>query len=85
MINAAMMENFCTATIPDRSRRSFDLEILRLADGSIIRVAVEVVAGTGARPCLVVIAGVHGDEVEGFWRWPISENLFNQMRCGADS
>ena len=53
------------AQLPDGSRRAFDLEVARLADGSSLAVPVNVVAGRGSTPCLVAVAGVHGDEADG--------------------
>jgi hypothetical protein len=50
---------------PDGTRRQFSLSIARLGDGSLLTVPVHVLAGTGAGPCLAVVAGVHGDEAEG--------------------
>jgi predicted deacylase len=53
------------AKLPDGSRHAFDLEVAPLADGRSLSVPVQVLAGTGARPVFVAMAGVHGDEPEG--------------------
>jgi len=48
--------------IPDGVRRAYSLRVVRLADGSVVSIPVNVVAGLSARPCLVAVAGIHGDE-----------------------
>lgn len=53
------------AGLADGSRHAFDLTIVPLGDGSVLRVPVKVIAGRGARPHLLAIAGIHGDEPEG--------------------
>jgi predicted deacylase len=53
------------AGLPDGSRSAFDLEIVPLADGSMLRLPVNILAGKGVRPCLVLVAGIHGDEPDG--------------------
>ena len=51
--------------LEDVSRHSFDLEVASLADGSMLRIPVDVIAGRGLRPRVVLVAGIHGDESEG--------------------
>jgi predicted deacylase len=41
------------------------LNVVALGDGSMLRVPVKVVAGHGADPCLVAVAGIHGNEADG--------------------
>ena len=62
---AASAPRFNPAEVPDKSRKGFSLHVARLGDGSILRVAVNVVAGEGPRPCLALVAGIHGDEYDG--------------------
>ena len=52
------------ATAPG-SRQSFDLATVREADGRVVVVPVEIVAGAHPGPRLVCAAGIHGDEIEG--------------------
>ncbi|MSO93766.1 MAG: hypothetical protein EXQ86_10250 [Rhodospirillales bacterium] len=56
---------FNPSDVPDGTRKGFSLHVARLADGSVLRVAVNVVAGSGHHPCLALIAGIHGDEYDG--------------------
>jgi predicted deacylase len=51
--------------VPDRTRAMFDLVAFERADGGPATVPVHVIAGTGAHPRLVAIAGIHGDEPDG--------------------
>jgi predicted deacylase len=51
--------------VPDRTRAVFDLVAFERADGGPSTVPVHVIAGTGAHPRLVAIAGIHGDEPDG--------------------
>jgi len=60
-----MSEKLNLAELPYRSRHSLDLDVVRLADGTPLRLPVNVVVGAGQGPCLVLVAGVHGDESEG--------------------
>lgn len=62
---AQLVTQISARDVPDRTRISFSLSVVRLGDGSILSVPVHVLAGTGARPCIAVVAGVHGDEAEG--------------------
>lgn len=65
MMGALAVDELDLAALPDRSRHAFDLEVVSLGDGSTLRIPVNVIAGKGARPCLVAVAGIHGDEVDG--------------------
>jgi predicted deacylase len=51
--------------LPDLSRHAFKLNVVVMADGSVLQIPVNVVAGNGVSPCFVVVAGIHGDEMEG--------------------
>lgn len=56
---------FNPSEVPDGTRKGFSLHVARLGDGSVLRVAVNVVAGKGPKPCLALVAGIHGDEYDG--------------------
>src|SRR5438094_500240 len=60
-----MSSDFDLTKIIERSRRTYDLEIVGLGDGSTLRVPVNVLFGAKSGPCLVLVAGIHGDEAEG--------------------
>jgi uncharacterized protein len=62
-VNIAMMDS--PLDVPDLTRRSIDLDVTPLGDGSVLRLPVNVIAGRGDRPRLVVVAGIHGDEHDG--------------------
>jgi predicted deacylase len=49
----------------EKGRRSYDLDIVGLGDGSTLKVPVSVLVGAAPGPCLVLVAGIHGDEGEG--------------------
>jgi predicted deacylase len=51
--------------VPDLTRRAIDLDVTLLGDGSVLRVPINIVAGKGDHPCLVAVAGIHGDEYDG--------------------
>jgi predicted deacylase len=51
--------------VPDLTRRAIDLDVILLGDGSVLRVPINIVAGKGHHPCLVAVAGIHGDEYDG--------------------
>jgi len=51
--------------VTDGTRSTFDLIAFDRTDGGPCIVPVDVLAGKGARPRLVVIAGIHGDEPDG--------------------
>ena len=53
------------ATLPRCSRHAIDLDVVRLGDGTMLTLPVNVLVGNDAGPCLVLVAGVHGDESEG--------------------
>src|SRR5215469_6912348 len=53
------------ADLPSRSRHSVDLDVTRLADGTVLRLPLNVVVGRAEGPYLTLVAGVHGDESEG--------------------
>ena len=53
------------AGLADGTRHEFALEVVALGDGGELRLPVKVLAGRGARPVFVVVAGIHGDEAEG--------------------
>jgi predicted deacylase len=59
------MESFDLDRLRPGSRGSFELPVMRLPDGSDLRLPVLAAAGTSAGPVLAVLAGVHGDEYEG--------------------
>lgn len=50
---------------PDLSRASTVLELPTLADGSMLHVPLQILAGSERHPCVVLIAAVHGDGAEG--------------------
>jgi N-alpha-acetyl-L-2,4-diaminobutyrate deacetylase len=60
-----MSEPLNLGELPHRSRHGLDLDVVRLADGTPLRLPVNVVVGAGPGPCLALVAGVHGDESEG--------------------
>jgi len=64
-MTAEIVDRIKVRELPDGTRRLFSLSVARLGDGSLLGVPVHVLAGTGAEPCLAVVAGVHGDEAEG--------------------
>jgi predicted deacylase len=51
--------------IPDVCDVRYDLDVTGLGDGTRLRVPVRVLAGVGTRPCVVVVAGIHGNEADG--------------------
>lgn len=51
--------------LPERSHRSFDLMAFDRPDGSPCSIPVHVLTGSGRRPRIVAIAGIHGDEPDG--------------------
>jgi predicted deacylase len=59
------MELFDLDRLRPGSRGSFELPVMRLPDGSDLRLPVLAAAGADDGPVLVVLAGVHGDEYEG--------------------
>ena len=60
-----MSEQLNLAELPRQSRHSLDLDVARLADGTPLRLPVNIVVGRADGPCLVLVAGIHGDESEG--------------------
>ncbi len=60
-----LVDKIDLSAIKDETKRAFSLSIAALADGSSVRLPVNVVAGRGDRPRLAVVAGIHGDEGEG--------------------
>jgi N-alpha-acetyl-L-2,4-diaminobutyrate deacetylase len=60
-----MSEQINLAELPRQSRHSLDLDVARLADGTPLRLPVNIVVGKADGPCLALVAGVHGDESEG--------------------
>jgi predicted deacylase len=60
-----MSEQLNLAELPSRSRHCLDLDVAQLADGTPLRLPVNIVVGRAAGPCLVLVAGVNGDESEG--------------------
>ncbi len=60
-----MTERIDAGNVPDHTRVVIGLEVAPLADGSMLRVPVHVLAGRGRKPCLLAAAGIHGDEAEG--------------------
>jgi predicted deacylase len=60
--------------LPARSRASFDFAVAPLASGASVTVPIEVLVGAAARPRVVAVAGIHGDEAAGvlalldFWQ-----------------
>jgi predicted deacylase len=59
------MEPFDLDRLRPGSRGSFELPVMRLPDGSDLRLPVLAAAGASNGPVLAVLAGVHGDEYEG--------------------
>jgi hypothetical protein len=53
------------ARIADGCDVHYDLDVTGLGDGTRLRVPVRVLAGAGTRPCVVVVAGIHGNEADG--------------------
>ena len=53
------------AGLADGTQHKLSLEVVALGDGAELRLPVKVLAGRGARPVFVLIAGIHGDEAEG--------------------
>ena len=51
--------------IPDGVDVRYDLDVSALGDGAQLRVPVRVLAGAGSRPCVAVVAGIHGNEADG--------------------
>jgi predicted deacylase len=60
-----MSEQPILAGLPRRSRHSIDLDVTRLAEGTVLRLPINIVVGNAEGPCLALVAGVHGDECEG--------------------
>ena len=60
-----MSEPLNLAELPGQSRHSLDLDVARLADGTPLRLPVNILVGRADGPCLVLVAGIHGDESEG--------------------
>jgi predicted deacylase len=58
-----------TTSVPDDlrpgTRHRFALEVDRLPDGTMLSIPVNVLAGRQRRPCMLAVAGHHGDEHEG--------------------
>lgn len=64
-MNSIRVTSIDFKSLADTSRHAFDLEIVSMPDGSHLTVPVMVIAGTGASPVFVAIAGIHGDEPDG--------------------
>lgn len=60
-----LVEQLDVSHWPAQCRHAVDLQVGKLADGSMLKVPVLIACGSQSGPCLVAIAGVHGDEAEG--------------------
>ena len=64
------------AGLADGTRHAFSLEVVALGDGGELRLPVKALAGRGARPVFVLIAGIHGT----FASVRPGDNLFTVFR-----
>ena len=65
MSDVPLVERLDVNHWPARCRHSVDLQSLGSAEGAAPKIPVTIVCGSQSGPCLVAIAGVHGDEPEG--------------------
>lgn len=85
-IGAGMVQ---TVTEPDLRYHPFRRERLRCVvapslDGASLTVPIEIVCGAAEGPRLAVVAGVHGDELEGVRAVQILSTVIDQQRlCGT--
>jgi predicted deacylase len=60
-----MFEPIKLSDLPSQSRHSVDLDVVRLGDGTFLRLPINIVIGKDKGPSLALVAGVHGDEPDG--------------------
>lgn len=65
MTHAIGMSHLDLEALPEGSRRSFNLEVVALGDGTKLALPVNVLQGARGGPCLAAVAGIHGDEADG--------------------
>lgn len=65
MKNTMLVDHLALNDLEAGSRHAFDLRVSRLADGRDVTIPVNVLCGTRPGPCLVAVAGIHGDEADG--------------------
>jgi predicted deacylase len=59
-----LVSSIDVAGLAEQARHELSLRVVPLGDGEL-SIPVKVIAGRGARPVFVLIAGIHGDEAEG--------------------
>lgn len=61
------------------------LNVARLPSGTVINIRIHVYRSLKPGPCVLVLGGVHGDEINGveIVRRMVDDKLFDQLECGS--
>ena len=61
------------------------LNVARLPSGTVISIRIHVYHSRRPGPCVLVLGGVHGDEINGveIVRRMVDDNLFDKLECGS--